>query len=761
MKSVLHVFYLVILISFTSSLMAQDSGIKGIILDEETKDVLIGANIVVGDLATITSIDGNFSLNLEPGDYILQISYVGYETFEMPVTVEPGHFTEVNQVLSFSANILQTATVTGSKNEKSLALSPVSINVVKPQLLENTNTVNITSLLDKIPGVQIIDNQANIRGGSGWSYGAGSRVLLLIDDIPALQADAGRPSWGDIPVENISQIEVLKGASSTLYGSAALNGIINIRTGYATAEPITKANVSYTSYMSPKDLNKKWWSDAPRKTNIGIVHKQKFGKLDVVANGFYEDFDSYLQDGFDEKMRLSANLKYRLNDRVNFGLNTMLNLAESGNFFLWRNGSNAIYTAYEGTFLESDSRRYYLDPQLTIYDRKGNRHKILGRFYYINNDNNNNQSNSSSSWYSEYQFSRNFEKQNLNLTSGLVGYFTTSNSEIFQDIALRHNNASAYVEVDKEIIENLTVTAGLRMEYNVQLSPEVFLGDTIPDGKVDESKLISRFGVNYAIGEGTFLRGSWGQGYRFPTLLERFIETGVGGFYVFPNVNLQSESGWSAELGIKQGLKIKTWEGFLDLAVFWSRYKNMTEFSVQIDDMMRAGFQSKNVGDTEIKGFEVNWVGRSVFLGIPVNILAGYTYLDPRYQDFENNEPVLSSISIPIGETEKQNILKYRNRHNFKIDIEAFLDNFSAGFSYNYTSTTETIDQLLGSLGQIRLYRIANPGGFNKMDGRLAYDFGFIKCSVLMENILNEEITYRPGLLEAPRSIGLRLDFEI
>ena len=136
MKSVLHVFYLVILISFTSSLMAQDSGIKGIILDEETKDVLIGANIVVGDLATITSIDGNFSLNLEPGDYILQISYVGYETFEMPVTVEPGHFTEVNQVLSFSANILQTATVTGSKNEnpwpcRQLALMWLSHNSLK------------------------------------------------------------------------------------------------------------------------------------------------------------------------------------------------------------------------------------------------------------------------------------------------------------------------------------------------------------------------------------------------------------------------------------------------------------------------------------------------------------------------------------------------------------------------------------------------------------------------------------------------------
>ena len=65
----------------------------------------------------------------------------------------------------------------------------------------------------------MVSSQPNIRGGSGWSYGAGSRVLLLVDDIPALQADAGLAQWDDIPVENIAQIEVVKGAASALYGS--------------------------------------------------------------------------------------------------------------------------------------------------------------------------------------------------------------------------------------------------------------------------------------------------------------------------------------------------------------------------------------------------------------------------------------------------------------------------------------------------------------------------------------------------------------
>ena len=740
---------------------AQESGIKGRILDKESDEALIGANVSAGGVVSITGIDGRFSLDLDPGLYEIKISYVGYEEHVQDVLIQSGSYAELEVSLAFSANILETATVSGSRHEKSLAQSPVSISVIKPQLLANTNTLNVITVLDKIPGVQIIDNQANIRGGSGWSYGAGSRVLLLVDDIPALQADAGRPSWGDIPVENISQIEVLKGASSTLYGSAALNGIINIRTGYATSEPVTKANISYKTYNSPKDKAKQWWADAPSRLNLGLLHKQKFGNLDLVANAFYEDFDSYIEDGYGSKMRLSANAKYRLNDRVTFGLNTMLNVSESADWFLWQNGSSGIYSGLDGTFTESDSKRFYVDPQMTIYDNKGNKHKLLSRFYYINNDNNNNQGNKSTSFYGEYQFSRTFQEMDVNFTAGAVGYFTRSDSEYFEGEILNHNNAAMYVEVDKELIKDLVLTAGVRLEYNNQLSPEIFKGDTIPNGKVDESKMISRFGLNYKVAEATFLRTSWGQGYRFPTLVERFIETAVGAFYVFPNVNLESETGWSTEFGVKQGLKLGSWEGFLDLSVFWSQYSNMTEFSLEQDNEGRFGFQSKNVGETDIKGFEAEWVGRSMLFGVPLNILAGYTFLDPRYQDFENNEPVFNSISVPIGSTEKENVLKYRNRHNFKIDVEAFFGNFSGGLAYNYTSETVTIDQLLGNLGQIRLYRQANPGGFNRMDGRLAYNFGFFKCSLLVENILNEEITLRPGLLEAPRAVSMRLDFDI
>ena len=767
--TVLFFVLLCSLSSYTQELHNQSSaGVRGIISDAETGEPLVGVVVAYQNTndssnsnhGTVATVDGSYELKLPAGMHTLSFSYIGYQQQDISVQINQNEYIELNLSLDQTTTLLQTATVTGSRHQKSIARSTVSINVITPDLISNTNAVRMNSVLDKIPGVQLIDNQANIRGGSGWSYGAGSRVLLLIDDIPALQGDAGRPSWGDIPVENISQVEVLKGASSTLYGSSAMNGIINIRTGYATSVPETKASLSYIAYLPPSDKEKQWWVTAPSRINASLLHKQKFGDLDLVLSGFYENYDSYYQNAFENRYRLSANAKYKISDRITFGLNMMYNKGENQNPFIWENGAKGAYRALPGSLIATESTRYYIDPQMTIYDKRDNRHRISARHYSITNGNSGNQSNASTSNYLEYQYLKKFSDLDFDLTAGAASYFVNSNSELFGDVELTSNNLSTYVDVDKAIGDKLTVNGGLRYEYNYQQSPEEFEGDTIPGGLVEESKLIARLGLNYKLDTATYLRASWGQGYRFPTITERFIETNVSGFFVFPNVFLQSENGWTSEMGVKQGVRVGSWEGYVDFALFWSQYANMTEFTFQMQDGRR-GFQSQNVGNTDIKGAEVSIVGRSKLWGIPVNLLSGYTYIIPKYREFENNEILQGSISSPIGQTEKRNILKYRNRHNIKMDVEAFINKISVGASINYTSETETIDQLLNNIGLIGFYREANPGGFIKVDARVAYRHNDLTVSVLAENITNSEYTLRPGLLEAPRNIGMRLDYKL
>ena len=78
----------------------------------------------------------------------------------------------------------------------------------------------------------IIDGQTNIRGGSGWSYGANGRVRGTRWRFADAAADAGDAKWSFLPIENLEQVEMIKGASSVLFGSSALNGAINLHYGF-------------------------------------------------------------------------------------------------------------------------------------------------------------------------------------------------------------------------------------------------------------------------------------------------------------------------------------------------------------------------------------------------------------------------------------------------------------------------------------------------------------------------------------------------
>ncbi len=761
-------------------------GIQGTIFDAETGEVLIGATIQLETRGDISSFDGSFKIETEAGNQTLTASYVGYETNSLPVNVLEGEFTDVQIGMKVTQMMLETATVTGSKFEKSVAKAPVSISVIQPSLIAATNTANISTLLDKVPGVQIIDGQANIRGGSGFSYGAGSRVMLLIDDMPALQVDAGRPNWGDIPVENINQIEVIKGASSVLYGSSALNGIIHVRTKYATSEPETKISGSYVQTFSPADPEKQWWDESPSLYNVSLLHKQKINKLDVVLHGFYEDEDKYfLNEGdlfdpdddrpmYQTKFRGGLNTRYRISDRTTVGLNLLYNRFDDENYFLWKNGSSGNYINLPGGVTSGLRNRMLVDPSFTHFDKKGGRHKLLTRFYYINNDNNNNQSNSSKSYYAEYQYLKNFEDAEITYTGGVSALITDSDAQLFGDTTFNSQNFALYSQVEKTLIENLDVIFGLRMESNVQKSPENFMGFVIPDGKDVDTKFIARAAFNYGLTDYTFLRGSWGQGYRYPTVTERFITTSFGGFNIFPNPELEPETGWSAELGLKQGYSFLGVNGFVDVAGFVSRYDNMMEFTfANIDNQF--GFRSENVGNIQINGVEFNVRAISqLSSNIPVSLLAGYTFIDPIYRNFDGNESLQSSLStsrIRVGsgfeEVTPENVLKYRSKHNIKADFETGYKNFRLGATLVKVSHMINVDLLLENFADIRAYRGINNQGYMTLDGRLSYEqkdlFGLnsIKLSLILKNALNEEYTVRPGFIEAPRNGAIRLDITI
>ncbi len=752
---------------FSISISSQTFSLTGKITDADSGEPLIGATIQLNDGGTTTDFDGNYSLEISGGQHEIEATYVGYESETKTASIKGN--TTLDFQLKEEATLLQTATVTSGKFEKPLSEVTVSLEVVKAQLLDNTNSTAVDQVLQKVPGVQIIDGQANIRGGSGFSYGAGSRVLLLVDDIPILQADAGTPNWEDIPVENIEQIEVIKGAASSLYGSSAMNGVINVRTGYAKSKPETKVTAFYTTYNDPADKAQIWYDEQPYEYGFSALHKQKFKRLDLVLGGYYLDREVFNRNTFAKYGRGNAKLRYRFTDRLSAGVNLNYNRRNASDFFYWK-GLDSLFVEAPNTISSGIRTRLNVDPYITYFDKNGNSHKLKGRYFFTNNENNNNQGNASQLLYSEYQFLKKW-KHDIVTTAGAVYTGNSVNAELYGDTTYSTRNMAVYAQIEKKFFDRLNVSAGFRFEDNVLNTPEIFchndifgqqICDTIPNGKIAESRPVFRAGLNYQPAEFTFLRTSWGQGYRFPTIAESFIVTNFGPVPIVPNPTLQSETGWSTEIGLKQGFRISGFEGYLDVAAFWSEYQDMIEFN-----FINLGFQSLNVGGTRIRGYEATIAGQGSIGNISTNVLAGYTYLDPKFQEFDTT-PIGAGETPTEGQfnsrfsSSDMNVLKYRSKHSGKIDIESSYNNFSLGVAGIYNSQIVAIDEVFQSVVDgLEEFRTDNAEGNLILSARASYKFlgEKAKFSIIANNLTNKMYSFRPGLMEAPRSITGRIDW--
>jgi outer membrane receptor protein involved in Fe transport len=681
----------------------------------------------------------------------------------------------------------------------------VSIDIIKPAALEKQNLNNVSEVLQRSSGVTVVDGQANIRGGSGYSYGAGSRVLLLLDDLPILQADAGFPSWSGLPVENIGQIEVIKGAASALYGTSAMNGIVNVRTAYPTSKPYAKISIfgSVSDNPNPNDYltdslgniigntktNKQWWKQdsitlpgrninevginirdttikneytrRPYDAGFSFAYREKIGKLDVVAGGMFYKKQGHTWGSNETRGRMTINLRYRINDKMSFGVNTNIQMNKSQTFFLW--GGNGVdkYIPSAATGIPTESRtfRISVDPFFRYADLKGNSHKVLIRYNRTAVDNSNDQDNSNNFYYGEYQYQRKIDKWNFVVTTGAVGSYFNSKAQLFGDTTHTGTNIAGYFQLDKKFFKRLNISYGFRFETN-RIDKDKW-----------ETKPVSRVGLNVQAAKYTFIRSSFGQGYRYPTVAERFIETSLSSsFGIFPNRNLTSETGLSVELGIKQGIKLgKHVKAFADLAAFYTEYKNMIEFNLAIENS-NLGFKARNIPTkTRIFGIEASVGGEGKLFGkFPTTLNLGYTYIIPQYADFENYDK-----SLDIAQ---YNILKYRIRHQFvgvwDIDFKGFTFGLTGQF-YSFMENADGIfDIILPSYKSFRASRLKKGSSLSDekpkfkgdfiLDTRIGYhfkrenrDFNF---SFLIKNITNREYTLRPTLVEPPRTYGFRMD---
>ena len=218
-----------IMISGLTSL-AQNS-ISGIVYDAQTKDVLIGATIMIKEtsVGAVTDADGEFSLETSKDfPLVLEIKYLGYDDSEMPVT----NSKKVEIFLQETYSSLKEVTVTARRRSEELQEIPLSVAVIGAREIDNSSSFNVNRVKELIPSVQLYSSNPrnttlNIRGiGSTFGLtndGIDPGVGFYVDGVYF-----ARPASATLDFIDVQQIEVLKGPQGTLFGKNTTAGTFNI-----------------------------------------------------------------------------------------------------------------------------------------------------------------------------------------------------------------------------------------------------------------------------------------------------------------------------------------------------------------------------------------------------------------------------------------------------------------------------------------------------------------------------------------------------
>lgn len=794
----------ILVLSLVNVCYSQETGVlKGKISDAISKEYLPGATVrLVTNLAkgTVSDIDGNYSMVLDTGYYELFAVFIGYVNDTFSVHIQSNHITEHDIAMMPVAKFLQTIVVSSGKFDQKLEEMTVSMEVIKPDLINNKNTTSIETALEQVPGLTIIDNDPQIRGGSGFTFGVGSRVAIVVDGIPLLSGDAGRPEWSYIPVENIEQIEIIKGASSVLYGSSALSGVINVRSAYPRSTPKTVINYSVGNYSLPNAPAENWYNESiPGLTNLNFLHSRIIKKnLDFVIGGNFNMDQGYIgppppqqpvpafaqsvigdiptfsnKDMQEVRGRLNFNLRYRSKKfpGLSFGINGNGMLNKTNMVLAWSDDSLGLYRGYPGAVFLENQKIFNLDPFIKFNNGNGISHSLVTRVFYTDNFITNNQSNTGTLYYGEYQLQRIFKNLDFTFTGGVVGSVSNSHAQLYISSGSPDNritNASGYLQIDKKFWSILNISAGFRYEY---FKMNDFQNVVAP---------IYRAGASLQVLKATFIRTSYGQGFRYPTITERYISTKAGLFGVFPNPDLKPETSNNFEVGIKQGFKIGGVLGYLDVAGFYQKYENTIEylFGQWQPSIALLGFKFVNTGNSRVRGVDMSLVISSDETNkkFGVTALLGYTYVEPITLTPDSVYAVDSAFGgagKPLTYKNSSmdttgNVLKYRFKHLIKADVEFRIYKFGLGFSYKYYSKMQNIDKAFEELEEltqaltfvddlkaIDYWKTHN--GFHIFDARISYKFKKSqKLSLICSNIFNVDYSLRPMKIESPRTTALQ-----
>ena len=596
--------------------------IFGTVNDAKTGSPLSEVNIVInnGIYGTTTGDDGVFLIEIpEELPLEIEVSHIGYKTFRQSFDI-------INDSLEFNLYPqfikMNQLVVTGTRTKKIHDDVPIATEVIDKDDIKNSGALNIADLLSQRAGVSL---QRSVEGGSVLNIlGMDSRyILVLMDGQPITGRFNNRVALEQILISRVKKVEIVKGPNSSLYGSEAMAGVINIITEDNNNLELIDITARYNNTEN-KFKNSKLENGS---RNISFNGYKPFQKIKIKFNA---NFDLIKNDKSIQLIEIDKVNKKTLGGGIDWTPNNLHNFTfniqkydqyEIGESKLMNTNTKIIRNNFSLTHQTLNKKKWNLEQSINTSNYSRN-YVQLRPWGDIEKDDTTNED------YIEYELLLN-KKFGLNeLTAGLETYNANYKSDRVLSGKQEMKNYSIFSQYDFIIFNNLNAIFGLRLddysEYNSVISP--------------------RLGLMYKFRENWKFRTSWGKGFRAPSFMEKYIDWNHVQFNytVIGNPNLQPEQSEGVTFGFEY---VKPSNYQMSLMFYQTKFQNLVE-----DFTIKPGLLSyQNIEKATFSGLEL--MGKWKFSD-QINTKWGINWVNNRDG---NNKIIPNTIPLSITSTANYN----------------------------------------------------------------------------------------------------------
>lgn len=493
---------------------------------DETGSPLIGAKVKASnDRITTTNTDGDFNISVEGSIAKLQISYIGFLTETFILKSNTGKH-ELRLTPDIGA--LEEVVITATRTPKALKDVPVVTRLITADDIRKTDATNIQDLLtEELPGLEFTYalNQEISLNMSGFG---GKSVLFLVDGERLAGETMDNIDYNRLNLDNVGQVEIVKGASSALYGANAVGGVVNLITRESKEPWRINLNSRYKSlgneWRTGADLNfhsGKWTSNTNFQYNTSETVK--------LTDAF--DTESNLQNLFGGQI-------FNVKERLSFQPSDALRLIARGGYFNrtstrinyddryidYTAGLRGVWNIGVGKTLELSYSYDQYDKQRYVNDQRTHDHDYSNRQHIAH------------ALYTQF-----FGKNALTVGADYMNDFLLT-YQFVNGETHSQSSVDAFVQFDYSPLSWLNIVASVREDYFSESKNNSVT-----------ARLATMFKFNHFS-----VRANYAGGFRAPTLKEMYMNFDMAGIQmIYGNPKLKPEKSHNFNLALEHNGQIR------------------------------------------------------------------------------------------------------------------------------------------------------------------------------------------------------------